>query len=377
MDILLDAFKNLYRRKSRSLLAVIGVSTGVFAFLIMGAMAEHFSRISRQFEDLFHNRIFICERMSFWAGGGILSEAKVEKIEKVKGIENIIPLLISRKSDKRMIVVGLPRVVVGVPPSKLQIMAGQFKPGEGRLSLPDENSAVVGFDISRDDKLTTGNQLEIRKKNFKITGILEKTGGLYDGQIFVPLKTAQKLYNREGLLTSILVIPAEGIDPEKLAENLKENVKGVEVVPPSMLKNQIKSSLSLWNSLTLGAALTAALAGALCVIITMLVSVSERFVEIGLKKAIGATTAQVMMEFLTESVIVTLAGWVLGALMGIFFVKLTGNWLNQIGSNLFDLTGRLYLAALLGSLFLGFLAGLYPAYRAATIEPAKALKVRY
>jgi len=373
----LDAFLNLTRRKSRTLLAIAGVAVGVFTFLIMGSMAEHFQRISLQFEKLFENRIFICERISFWAGGGILSHAKVGKVEKIEGIKEAIPVLISRWSDKRMVVVGIPRVVLGIPRDKIKILIGGLRPYKGEIALPDRQSAVLGFDIANENNLHVGNEIEIREKPFKVTGILEKTGGLYDGQIFVELGAAQELYHRPGLITSIFILPKQGIDPEKLAKIIKNRINAVEVIPPSMIKAQIRSSLSIWNGLTLGAALAATVTGALCVIITMLVSVSERFIEIGLKRAIGATTGQIMLEFLLEAMAITISGWILGGFLGFIFIEIVTVWLRSLGSNLFDLTPRLYILALVGVVSLGFLSGLYPAYRASVIEPVEALKVKY
>jgi len=350
---------------------------GVLAFLIMGAMAEHFRRISIQFENLFKNRIFICERLSFWAGGGILSEAKLRKIEKIHGIKESIPMLISRWSDERMVVVGLPRVVVGLPPEGIKNIVGKFHVIKGSIDLNNKKSVIVGYDLAKENKFSIGDNVKIGDENFKITGVLEKTGGLYDGQMFIRLSEAQKAFHRKGLLTSIMLIPSDGIDPEKLAGEINNNVKGIEVIPPSRIKSQIRSSLSLWNGLTFGAAFTACIAGALCVVIIMLVSVSERTVEIGLKRAIGATTSQVMLEFLSEAVMVTVSGWVIGSIGGWFFVHILTGWLHSMGSNLFDLTFRLFVASLIGVVVLGFLSGLYPALRASSIEPAEALKVRY
>lgn len=354
-----------------------GVAVGVFTFLIMGAMAEHFRRISIQFEYLFENRIFISERLSFWAGGGILSEAKLKKVKEIPGIEEAVPMLISRWSDERMVVVGLPRVVVGLPPENIKSIIGRFRVIKGSMDLSDKKFVIVGYDLAEENTLSTGDRVKIGDGDFIISGILEKTGGLYDGQMFIRLSEAQNAFHRKGLITSILLIPSSRVDPEKLSVEIKNRVKGIEVIPPSRIKSQIRSSLSLWNGLTFGAAFTACVAGALCVVIIMLVSVSERFVEIGLKRAIGATTAQIMLEFLSEAVIVTFSGWIIGSIAGWFFVCFLTRWLHSMGSNLFDLTPRLYIAALTGVVVLGFLSGLYPALRAASIEPAEALKVRY
>ncbi|MCD4785121.1 MAG: ABC transporter permease [Candidatus Eremiobacteraeota bacterium] len=377
MDIIFDAFRNLCRRKFRTLLAVSGVAVGIFAFLVMGAMAEHFRRISVQFEYLFENRIFICERLSFWAGGGILSEAKLKKVKEIPGIEEAIPMLISRWSDERMVVVGLPRVVVGLPLENIKSIIGRFRVISGNLALNDKESVIVGYDLAQENKLSTGSKVKIGNEDFIVSGILEKTGGLYDGQMFIRLSEAQKAFHRKDLITSIMLIPSPRVDPEKLSVEIKNRVKGIEVIPPSRIKSQIRSSLSLWNGLTFGAAFTACVAGALCVIIIMLVSVSERAVEIGLKRAIGAATSHIMLEFLSEAVMVTVSGWFIGSIAGWFFICILTRWLHSMGSNLFDLTPRLFVTALVGVVALGLLSGLYPALRAASIEPAEALKVRY
>lgn len=377
MDTILDALRNLVRRKFRTLPAVLGVAVGVFSFLVMGSMAEHFSRISRQFQVLFANRVFVCERPSFWAGGGILSQAKAEKVGKIAGVKEALPVIISRWADNRMVVVGLPRVIVGVEPDKIEAVTGRFNLSQGAPGLKDGETALLGWDIARENSLSPGDVIKVREKNFTVGGIYEKTGGLLDGQVLIDLSRAQELLNRKGLVTSILVIPAEGVDPEKLAGDIKSGVDGVEVISPVGIQAQIRSSLALWNSLTWGAALAACLAGGLCVVIVMLVSISERVVEIGIKRALGAETGQIMAEFLTEASLLTIAGWAAGSVGALIFSHGAVSWLHSMESNLFDLTGRLFIAGLAGSLILGLAAGLYPAWKASRVNPVEALKVKY
>jgi putative ABC transport system permease protein len=371
-----DALKNLSRRKARTLLALAGIAVGVFAFLIMGSLSEHFSRISVQFQKLFDNRVFVCEKVSFWAGGGILSEAKTDKVRAVQGVKESVPVLIFRLNEKRMVMMGIPRVVVGLPPEQLPVLTGGFRVTDGNLQLPS-GSVVLGYDVAREMGLKSGSSIQLRNKSFTVNGILEKTGGLTDGQVFVSLSEAQDLYDRKGLITSIFVIPDAGIDPEAIAGKIKSVVKGVEVVTPGMIEAQVKSSLVLWNAITIGGALAAIFSGSLCIIIVMLSAVAERTAEIGLKKAMGATTGQIMIEFLIESAVISFAGWLAGSIAALLFTNFAAGWMSANGANLFDLTGRLFAAGLAGAVSIGVISGLYPAYRASLVNPIDALKIRF
>jgi putative ABC transport system permease protein len=377
VEIFKDAFKNLSRRSLRSILAILGVASGVFSFLILGAMAEHFRQLAYQFNSVFENRVFVVEKPTFWAGGGILSIEKFNRLSGIEEIEDSIPVLISRLRTSEMIVVGLPRVIVGVPPEKLDLVAGNFALLNGDKNLSEINSAVLGYDVARELDVKPGDKFDIEDEELTVAGVYRKTGGLIDSQIYVSLSDAQRIYHREGLITGIFVIPQKDANPEHLALSISNSVSGVSVIPPSKFKEQVRSSLSLWNSLTLGAALIACFAGALCIIIVMLVSVSERVVEIGIKKAIGAETSRIIGEFLGESVLVSAAGWITGSGAALLFAEFAGKLLISGGVILFDFTGRLFAAAFIGTIFLGVTAGLYPAFAASRIKPVEALKVRY
>jgi len=377
METLWDAFRNLRRRGFRTVLMILGVAAGVFSFLVMGSMAEHFRGLARQFNRLFENRIFISEKPSFWAGGGIISDAKLDKARQAKGVEKAIPLLITRRSSDSILIVGIPQVVIGIPPGSVQDVSGGFPLLFGSAEMAGESPALMGFDAARDEGAVQGGTLMLEGRAFHVAGVFQKTGSILDGQVFIPLTAAQEIYNRQGLLTSILVIPSAGADAEILAKSLKAGVPGVEVIPPSRFRRQVDKALLLWNTLTLGAALAACIAGTLSIVVVMLSSVNERVVEIGIKKAIGAENSHIVMEFLAESVLCAIPGWMLGGLLSVVFSMAASPWMRPMGAHLFDLSPRLFLVSLAGVIIIGALAGTYPAYRASLIDPVEVLKVRY
>ncbi len=376
MEYISDAVRNIYRRGLRSILAVFGVAVGVFAFLMMGAMAEHFNRIAFTFHQLFENRVFLSERPSFWAGGGILSMAKESQARDVPGVSATVPLLISRRQSDMLLVVGVPQMVIGIPGESLHYLVGDFTLLQGKARLPGPGSAVLGADSADEAGVSPGGMLEFEGERFRVEGILARTGGLVDGQMFIPLPDAQRIFNREGLVTSILVVPDEGVDPEALSARLQQDLSGVRAISPAQFREQVNRTLSLYNAITFGASAVAVLAGALCVMIVMFTTLSERTPEIGIRKAVGAEDSQIIREFLAESAILTLSGWVVGCVASIFFVKIAEAWTIRMGSVLFYLSGRLFVASLTGVLILGILAGLVPAWQASRVDPVIALRGR-
>ena len=306
-----------------------------------------------------------------------MSEEKLKKIMQVPGIKTAVPMLINRLSTDRMIIVGLPQVVLGIPPDKVDFIASGAPLFSGKRKEPAPGEALVGFDISSEMGKKTGDTIVLEDKPFVIVGVFQKTTGLLDGQIIIPLKSAQVVYDREGLITNIIVEPEEGVKVDKLASDIEKEVDGIRVIPPSVFQKKIRASLALWDGLSMGAALTACFAGALCVVIIMLVSVSERVIEIGIKKAIGATTERIMLEFITESVLLACLGWASGVFFTVVFINLIGKLLLSSGANLFELTTRLLVLSLAGALLVGTASGFYPAFRASTVSPVEALKIRY
>ena len=143
---------------------------------------------------------------------------------------------------------------------------------------------------------------------------------------------------------------------------------------PTELVNAFKSFSLIFSAITLGAALLALIVGGLSVVNTMLMSVTERYREIGLKKAVGAKTRHIIREFLSESVVIGLIGGSIGLGLGwIITTSINAGTASQ-NLELFLLTPTLAIGALLFSVVLGGLAGVIPAFSAARLDPVTALR---
>lgn len=363
------------RRPLRTTLAVLGVAIGIFALVVMGAMSEHFTLLADHFTRTYLGRIFVCERLSFWAGGGIVSEAKVAVAARVAGVHDVIPTLISKLRDQEMVTIGLPQMIVGVPPDQARLLAGDPPLAAGRwLEAGDRRAAVVGHAVAVQEHLTAGGAITLRNRPFRVAGVLAHTGALEDQQVFVPLAAAQAVLNRPHLLTNIVIIPEPNRNLPALAADLRRAFPALQTLTPADLGAQVSQALAQWRLLTVGTGLLALVVGSLCIVITMVVAVRERTAEIGIKKVVGASTGQIVWEYLVESVATAWGGWKIGAVAGVAFVLLYESWLAGKGISLFTLTWRLVEGSLGWALLVGMLAGALPAWQAAQVDPVKALR---
>src|SRR5207248_2342136 len=198
---------------------------------------------------------------------------------------------------------------------------------------------ALGSDIAREFKKKVGDTLQLpvppKKYNpdyvghqFTVVGILDKTGTAPDSFAIVSFKDGQTLFgdrlpaalkgsvDTTQLATGIDVYARPGQDLDQLANRINERVAGVKAIPPSTLVNAFKSASLILTAITTGSALLALVIGGLSVINTMLMAVSERVREIGLKKAVGAKVGHILREYLLEAVLIGGIGGGIGLLLG-------------------------------------------------------------
>lgn len=374
-----EDWKSLWRRRGRTLLTVAGMSCGVFALVLLAALAEHFDGLARHFSDAFSGRLYVCEKLSFWAGGGIIDEDRAAEAARVPGVGEVIPAIIGRLQSQRMVVVGLPMVLVGVPPGLARQLWRGAPLADGRwLEASDDGQAgaLLGSDVAHAFDAHPGSRVRALDRDWTVVGVLAHTGTLEDRQMLVPLGLGQQALGREGLITSMVVTPSATSDLARLAPALRAALPRLEVVEPTRLGDEVENGLRLWRALIVACGLIAAVTGTLCIVITMTVSVSERTHEIGLKKAVGASNGQVVGEVLTEAALMAGLGWALGVLAAAAFVTLWDASFRQEGLFLFSVSPRVLAGSAALTVALGLLAGTLPALSAARLDPVAALRRR-
>jgi putative ABC transport system permease protein len=395
-----EILRNLSRRKLRNGLTILGIVIGVLALTTMGSLAEKSNSLIdggvRFFSD--HVTVSAAANGGF---GGILTIDKVRDLQNVAGVQAACATTGGPvKTDTDFNVsFGPGDQLIAEQPGCSQY--SNFKLTYVSGHAVDEaatGQVVFGSDIAKEFKKKVGDSIQLpvppKKFNpeyighqFTVVGILDKTGTAPDSFAIVSFKDGQALFgdalpvalkghvDPTTLATGIDVYARSGQDLDQLANRINDKVAGVKAIPPSTLVNAFKAASLVLTAITTGSALLALVIGGLSVINTMLMAVTERVREIGLKKAVGARTRHILVEFLTESSMIGAIGGLIGLGLGWALVTVVNLALvNGNQAELFDLTGRLVAVAIAFAVGLGALAGVIPALRAAQLDPVTALR---
>jgi len=271
--------------------------------------------------------------------------------------------------------------------------------GCGQITEESTLADLAALDFSRVDQVNgpigvegaePGDTLEIRKKQFRVVGILEPTLTGPDSFVFMPFPTAQSLLlDSDPVLRRLAMVPGakilpiataavvhwnDGEDPEVVAARIRERLHDVTVLSPAEAGKQVSQALAVTNSVILGSALVALVVASLAVANTMFTAVVERRREIGLRRVVGATRRQVVRQLVLEATFLGLAGSVGGLVAGAATAGALNNVTERLGASVFLVTPRLVLLGAVLPSALAALAGLWPAWRAARLPPTDAVR---
>jgi putative ABC transport system permease protein len=373
----------MWRRKARTFLTVFGIVVGIFALTVLGALSARLNQQVKGAKTWFTSKISVVPSGSSLFGGqeGFLELSKVEEIMAVPGVKNAVAGIgLALKQESAGF--GAPELIVGSDLSQAEEELKLIDIREGRiLREGDSGKVVLGSTLAEKFQAKVGETLELRGKPFEVVGIYEATLSAPDGFAFVSYQDAMELFRAANpyfqvsdIASTIDVIPQEGVDMEILARRIDESVAGVKVISPSEAEKQISQFSLIFNAILLGIGFIALVVGGLSIINTMIMSVSERTKEIGLKKAIGAETRSVLGEYLLESALIGLVGGLVGVLLGLLAVFFLNRATRTDQVTVFAVTYAVVIGPVIFATLLGTAAGVFPALRAARLKPVEALK---
>jgi macrolide transport system ATP-binding/permease protein len=394
MDHIPQAFKSIFSHKMRSALSMLGILIGVGAVIAMLALGKGAEKsISDQLASLGSNLLMVMPNYGDNTSG-LYIRFTIEDAETLRDMGGRIKAVspsIRRRSQVIYENKNTNPRVQGAWPSYAGIRASV--PEYGRFFTEEEVSsrakvAVLGVAVVRElfPKTNPLNKtIKINKINFLVIGVLPQKGAQgfedQDDIVVVPVTTAMyRLFGKKYVDT----IDVEARDAEAI-DDAMDDIREVIIRKHDLKKKQQNSfrirnmadvqetrkSMTKTMSMLLGSiAAISLLVGGIGIMNIMLVSVTERTKEIGLRKAIGAQEKDIMLQFLIESIVMTFSGGILGVIFGVG-VALA---LSTLAGWLMVITTFSIILSTTFSVIIGLIFGIFPARKAAKLNPIEALR---
>jgi len=393
------ALKSIILKKTRAFLTTLGILIGVASVISMisigeGAKKNITSNIKAMGANLLYihpgasrrgmRRSILAEKnkLTLEDADFILKESRT--VTALTPILNSMAIVIYKNRNIRTTVQGVNSSFPEI--NKYMIKYGTFF-DEKAIRLK-ERVAVLGDTVVRelfDNKNPVGNYIKIKRVNFLVIGTFEPKGATswrdIDNIIAIPVTTAQKRIFGANFLSTICVkVKNEDIIEEaedeitrilKRAHRLKETDEPDFHIRSQMeILRRVRETTQTFTILLGGIASISLIVGGIGIMNIMLVTVMERIREIGLRKAVGAQRTDILFQFLTESVIICFLGGIIGTLLGIIVSNFIEN-ITQWGTYI---PFYAFILAFSFSFIVGVFFGIYPAYKAALLNPIEALR---
>jgi putative ABC transport system permease protein len=405
-EILRTSLGEIRHHKMRSALTLMGIILGTLSITVMTSFLDGVvAAVWSGFNDLgFDGVMYVVHREArdlrekaiATRSRGLQPEDAEVVLARRRSVSAVAPVVYHEEIVRFGDVERKSRVL-GVTPSYNVVRARSMEAGRFFNDVDEESFApvcVLGYRLRKrlfgtEDPL--GRSVSVGHRPLRVIGVAEKLGNQFVNDsdfaeemegVYVPLSTLRKYYTGEQAPLSFLAVKTDDVEKlgdlkAEVAASLKIAHRGavdfrVENIAEEILRarKEIKDILTNWRIVLGAIAGISLLVGGIGLLSVMLISIGERLYEIGLRKAIGATDFEIFMQFLAESVVLSLIGGLLGVASGIGMIKAVAGFFPE-GLPI-RLDGLIFALAI--ALVLGVLYGIYPALMASRMAPVDALR---
>ncbi|MCX6765930.1 MAG: ABC transporter permease [Candidatus Moranbacteria bacterium] len=405
------AFKNLRSNIGRTVLTLFGIVIGITSVIVIMSSGQGVKSFILDLIGTFGNDVIQVEvkvpatgktstQNALGQAMGIqITTLKQEDADAIAKLPNVEALYTANYTQeissyqgvkKRTLLFGTSAGVLETDPG-VKVTEGNFFTEADDRSLAQV--VVVGPDIKQTffgDTGAIGKEIKIGNKNYKVVGVLEKRGTFgvvnYDELIYLPVRTLQKkILGIDYLRNIIIKVQDENLLDATSADitDTMRRLHGItdpdkddfSVTSLKEVQDIIGTVFNTINILLLALTSISLVVGGVGIMNVMYVAVVERTFEIGLRKAVGARSGDILKQFLLEAIFVTLAGGIVGIIFGFLFLSLLSLIFARLGFNLaLAVTLQSVLIATGFSAAVGILFGYYPAQKASQLSPMEALR---
>jgi len=392
------AFANFRRNKVRTFLTSLGILIGVASVVLLMAVGTGLKNyIQNQFESLGTNLLTIVpgqilQNGSFRTSGGAASltgiefdEKDVIRLKRINGAQMVVPIFTKsltastgNKSEYSSLYAGTEEIF----PSRN--LSAQFGTVFTRTDNSKRSKVVVlgpklADKLFGDESHAIGRTIQLENQTYRVKGVLKPKGGGgfggpdFDSFIYAPYKSTISFNPRKTFFT-LLIKAEDGTNLDKLRTSLQNalerryNEDEFSIIKQTEILNAITSIFAVLNSVLVLIGAISLIVGGIGIMNIMYVTVVERTREIGIRRAIGATKRQILLQFLTESVLLSLSGGVAGIIVS-YLVTLAIRSVFPAEINIMSVIIAFGVSTLIG---IGF--GVFPARAAAELSPIEAIR---
>jgi len=393
-DVIRLAWQAVWSHRQRSVLTMLGILIGIASVILLTSIGEgarmyvlsEFTQFGATLVAVNPGKI---ETSGMPGALGVtvhpLTLEDAEALDRLPGIRRVVPVVTGAApvehagKTRNVFVYGVTAAAPEV--WRMPVRAGRFIPDTDlRRGAP---LAVLGPKLKRElfgEENCLGQHVRISGQRFFVIGIMEAKGQFLgfdiDDSAYIPVAEGQRLFNRQALHEiDILIENASLIDPmaERIRTTLQERHKGEEDFTITTQTGMLESLDRIIRMISMSVVAIGAislLVGAIGILTIMWISVNERTSEIGLTRALGATSGQILWLFLSEAVLLSTLGGVLGLALGMGAAQALRLYVPALPVS----TPPEYVLLAVGiSLLVGIASGLLPARRAAALDPVAAL----
>jgi len=389
------SFDTLKHRKTSSILTILGIVIGISAIISLLSIGVGLEEsISGQLEGMGSDKIMIMPGssasfdLSTFLGEGLTDE-DVETVEDMSGVKMTAGLLFKTLPVRYKDEVVTTYVSGGTPETynKMFLEMKIFEIAEGRTVKEGESGVTaIGSRMVDDvfeEEVKIGDTLYIKDKKFKVIGNLKSIGNSQDDQnVYITLEDMRELVGGKDSLTMIYVQVSNPKNIDSIAEKIEDKLEdkyGENTITTLTSEQMAEMTSSIFSILTFvvgGIASISLVVAGVGIANTMFISVMERTKEIGVMKSIGATNYNIMEIFLVESALLGFFGGVIGCMIGYVLSRIINVFAAGMLPVTFEatVTMEMIIFCLLFSVIVGIVSGIWPARKAAKLQPVEALR---
>jgi len=391
MNLFQISYKNLLRRKTRTAFTIFGIMLSAWVLVtLLGFNNGYENSLNKDIDAMGFQIILTAKGCPYEAatlmlkgGTGLryMPQNIVAGVDNSPEVSQTSQMLMHAEFDANKGENGGTSVYLGIDPLTYPQMKPylQFAQG-GWFNENSQNEIVLGYEAAELEQREAGDTMLITgsEEEFKVVGVLKRTGTQDDGMIFLPLKTLQKVFNKEGYLTMLGIRLDKDADANAFEEKLY-NLPDVQVVSMAQVKNTIMSLVTSARAIVLSIAFIAFLIAMFGVLNTVLMSVFERYQEIGILKSMGALPSDIFKMIIIETALLCSFGALAGIALSFIFAGVSEKIIRYFlpfapNGNLISVDFNTALLSFAAIAVIGAVGGIYPSLRAARIRPLEAIR---